>query len=104
MALFYFIIFLAWASFQKSIETQFSSDINMLVLFIGSWSIFIDRRQIDVMNYGVGIDLGTTRCCIAIQDNNGLIQIVPNDIGKLISNCECGKRPYDEFQGGIFLR
>ncbi|PAV83691.1 hypothetical protein WR25_00715 [Diploscapter pachys] len=34
------------------------------------------------MNYGVGIDLGTTRCCVAIQDNNGHMKIVPNDMGK----------------------
>ena len=50
------------------------------------------------MNYGVGIDLGTTRCCVATQDNNGHIKIVPNDMGKLISNYKCGKRPYDGFR------
>ena len=53
------------------------------------------------MSYEVGIDLGTTRCCVATQDHNGHIKIVPNDMGKLISNCECEKRPYDGFRGGF---
>ncbi|PAV76885.1 hypothetical protein WR25_26778 isoform B [Diploscapter pachys] len=34
------------------------------------------------MSFQIGIDLGTTRCCVATQDNNGHIKIIPNDMGK----------------------
>ena len=29
----------------------------------------------------VGIDLGTTRCCVGIVDDTGRWQIIPNDLG-----------------------
>lgn len=50
------------------------------------------------MSFQIGIDLGTTRCCVATQDNNGHIKIVPNDMGKLISNCKWGKHSYGGFR------
>ena len=33
----------------------------------------------------IGIDLGTTRCCIAYVDETGKAQVIPNDLGLIIT-------------------
>lgn len=33
------------------------------------------------MDYGVGIDLGTTFSCVAVCDSNGTVEVLPNAVG-----------------------
>ena len=34
----------------------------------------------------IGIDLGTTRCCVAIVDDTGKVQTIQNDLGNSSKN------------------
>ncbi|PAV81230.1 hypothetical protein WR25_21722 [Diploscapter pachys] len=59
--------------------------IGAAILASQSYPEYNSPEPAPVPKCAIGIDLGTTRCCVAIVDGTGKVQTIPNDLGNTIT-------------------